>query len=128
MEHWPEILRAKAAMMPLMPVPAIRPSMRTRATLLVLIVTVLVGDVSVAAAQTDSPLSAVNRVAGQIVFIERTMGPLIAARVISASDDSLLVQIGGVDTTIAVGAIRRLYLRGDDSIKNGMLIGGGAGS
>jgi hypothetical protein len=113
-------------MMPFMTVPVIRPSVKTRATLLLGVM--LAADVSIAAAQTASQLSVVNRVAGQVVFIERTMDPLIAARVISATDDSLLVQIGGVDTSIAAGAIRRVYLRGKDPIKNGMLIGGSAGA
>lgn len=81
------------------------------------------------AAQSDRALSAVNQAAGELVFVERVTGGETLARVVSASDTELLVQIGGVDARIPVTEIRKIAaVEGDDSLSNGMLWGAGGGA
>jgi hypothetical protein len=100
----------------------------TRVLVTVATLLAVVGTASETDAQDASRLSVVNRVAGQVVFIERQTEQLTAGRVVSATDDSLLVQIGGVESRIAVGVIRQVYLPGRDAVKNGALIGAGSGA
>ena len=81
-----------------------------------------------ARAQARTALSAVNRFAGQVVFVERVNREVTPARVVSASDDALVALVFGVDTRFTVSEVRRVYLTGRDPIKNGMWIGAGAGA
>jgi hypothetical protein len=79
-------------------------------------------------AEAGQSLTVLNGFTGQLAYLERSNGEEVLVRIVSATPDTLLVQRGGIDTKFSVTEVKRISLPGRDSLKNGTLIGAGAGA
>ena len=106
---------------------AVRPSHR-RSVWMPLVIVMLVHANDALAGQSSQSLRVLNQYKGQLVFVQRfVLREETLVRVVAASDNEVLVQLGGVDTPIPRRDIRRVSFKGKDPLGNGMLIGGAVG-
>src|SRR5262245_51593919 len=78
------------------------------------------------AAEPARSLSSLNSRSGQLVYVHTRAGEETLARIVSATDDELVVTVGGVERRIGAAQIRRVKVRGD-SLQNGFNWGFGLG-
>lgn len=79
-----------------------------------------------ALAQTD--LTLVDRYRGAVVYLTPRASDEVLVRVVSAEPDTLVALVGGVERSFPRAEIAKVSVRGRDSLKNGLLIGAGAGA
>jgi hypothetical protein len=77
-------------------------------------------------AQND--LSRVDRYRGALAYLTPRAGDEVLVRVVSAQIDTLVAQVGGVERSFSRAEIAKVSVQGRDSLKNGLLIGAGAGA
>src|SRR5215217_8572353 len=100
-----------------------------RSLRMLLVMVMLIHGSDANAGQSKQSLRVLDQYKGRLVFIERfVLREETLVRVLSASDNELLVQIGGVDTPIPRREIRRVSFKGKDQLQNGILIGAGVGA
>jgi hypothetical protein len=90
-----------------------------------LIAGLLASPMSIAWAQNVG-LSSVARYAGRLVWVQDLTGSQLLARVVSATNNELILTLGGVPRNVPAADIVRISLEGD-SLRSGAIVGGAMG-